>query len=543
MLDPAQRVETMPHTSIEPLIQWLPGPCDVILVGSSVDATFQSLLELGYRVKCIRPVFSDASSLASWIAENKSFVLSRSERFGKCVERWDLLLFQDSLVGVDALGLLSMAKALLGSTGEIVVAEPSLPDNLVRGDRIEYPPTWFLALAARFGFDLIETKRLGDCGAHNFELLKETSDFQTFHFRDLSSVRVHANRCSSLSDSRCHETFMREGFFQAFKLRMNRSRLQIPGWVRSEHFDQLKNVFSIAFNGVMSRELWEWKYGENRGQGVGVWEDGQLVAHYGGLCRRILYFGSQELASQSADVMVIPSSRKSLARNSAFFIAAATYLELTTGFGRQYLLGFGFPNERARRAPELLGLYSKPISKMVALTWTTSSQDIRSRFFRQWQLDLSAASDAALVDWCWSRMATATQQFILGIRDVDWLIHRYVKHPHNEYLIHAVSLRWQSRPFGIVVLKKHADDVYELMDIIAQPSRIKWLMIALKGTLIPERGKIITWISEPLAGFFPSDGEKSDLQIGIPSCIWTEGPAASSLIDRWWLMGGDTDFL
>lgn len=537
-------LETKLPAAIDLLIKWLPGPCSALVLGCGDDLIIEQLVALGYRVKSASTNLAGFGSLVSTLSEHTSNVESGTDRFEPIIGRLDLLICQDSFKSLDALDFFSAVSSLLSPIGEIVFFNKSLGDDVLCGSFRRSHSARLLPIADRFGFDVVDAIEFSECAQGRDNCSSESLfRLQSVLTQSVVFRQDRVKRKRILTESKTQQFGTSDACYWAIKLRRIRQPKQIPGWVRSVHFDELKQVFANSFNAPISRELWEWKYGDSRGKGVGVWEDGILVAHYGGLSRPVLYFGEPQLASQSADVMAIPAARRSLVRKSPFFIAAATYLELTTGFDRPHLLGFGFPNERARRAPELLGLYSKPVSKMIGLSWCLSRSDIRSRFFRRWRLDLSVPADAAVVDDCWRRMSSTTEQFIIGIRDADWLTHRYLKHPHNNYDIFAVALRGQSRPFGIFVLKIHPGDVYELIDIVAEPLRIKWLMIAVKGIFDSDYGRIFTWVSEPMAVFFPSNFEKTDLKIGIPSCIWTEGPHASKLIDRWWLMGGDTDFL
>ena len=42
--------------------------------------------------------------------------------------------------------------------------------------------------------------------------------------------------------------------------------------------------------------------------------------------------------------------------------------------------------------------------------------------------------------------------------------------------------------------------------------------------------------------FEHTDANEQLMPIKIPTNIWSDGPAAESLKNRWWLMGGDMDF-
>ena len=118
----------------------------------------------------------------------------------------------------------------------------------------------------------------------------------------------------------------------------------------------MRALFAATFGHEMSDAHWRWKYGGGRGAAVGVWENRRLSAHDGGVARDILFFGEPQSAAQSCDVMVAPSGRATLSRQGPLFLAAATYLENQLGYGNPHLLGVGFPNLRAWKAPARLGL-------------------------------------------------------------------------------------------------------------------------------------------------------------------------------------------
>ena len=50
----------------------------------------------------------------------------------------------------------------------------------------------------------------------------------------------------------------------------------------------VRTAAASIFGHEMSPEHWQWKYGDGRGEAIGVWEDGALIAHYGGVARRIV---------------------------------------------------------------------------------------------------------------------------------------------------------------------------------------------------------------------------------------------------------------
>lgn len=67
----------------------------------------------------------------------------------------------------------------------------------------------------------------------------------------------------------------------AIKVSTPRSRL---GGSADVQFEDLTRLFRRAFNTDSNADLWQWKYGEDRGRAVVAFRDGVLVAHYAGCC-------------------------------------------------------------------------------------------------------------------------------------------------------------------------------------------------------------------------------------------------------------------
>jgi hypothetical protein len=88
------------------------------------------------------------------------------------------------------------------------------------------------------------------------------------------------------------------------------------------------------------------------------------------------------------------------------------------------------------------------------------------------------------------------------------------------------------------------DDAVELVDIIASPQRLATLVYCLRRlTWSLGKPEAYTWITTQHAQLFAADtGVINPAGIIIPHNRWTPGIPVSELKDRWWLMGGDTDF-
>ena len=104
------------------------------------------------------------------------------------------------------------------------------------------------------------------------------------------------------------------------------------------------------------------------GAGVVVREDDEIVAYFGGMERRILFNGVPVTAFQSGDSMVAREHRGTLSKRGPFFLSVAAFQDRYLGNGRPYLISYGFPNERAMRLAERLGMYTQ-IGALFEIYW------------------------------------------------------------------------------------------------------------------------------------------------------------------------------
>jgi hypothetical protein len=288
-----------------------------------------------------------------------------------------------------------------------------------------------------------------------------------------------------------------------------------------------------VFGQTMSPEFWRWKYGEGRGQAVIARRQGQVVAHYGGITRSILYFGQSRTALQICDVMVDPAERGVLTRRGAFFLTAASFAELNPS-----ALGFGFPNKRAMQLAQQLGLYEE-VGTLTEIHWRPAQESARA-WTRIRPLD---HQHGCVFDKLWRRMRYDLNEAIAGVRDHTYMKHRYLAHPVKRYDVLLASDFFGARALGIVVLS-HDNTSCELLDIVGPLKNIQRLIRAAR-TIAHRWGVVdlFCWITSAHARLFlGAEAEQRDPQVSIPISSWNEGPPAEQVRGRWWLMGGDTDF-
>ncbi|MEP6964465.1 MAG: hypothetical protein ABI845_03190, partial [Polaromonas sp.] len=307
------------------------------------------------------------------------------------------------------------------------------------------------------------------------------------------------------------------------------------GHVLPTDFDDLATLFLDVFGHPLSRALWDWKYGASRGNAVLVRSEGQVVAHYGGIYRDILRCGMPDRVAQIGDVMVQSRERGVLTRNGPFFLIGTSWPEV---YGPR---GFGFPNERAMRVAEKMGLYTRA-GHMAQVRWLPSPPRVRLQT-RVRLLARGNAADGAQVAPLWAAMVHDLRESVVGVRDWAYLERRYFSHPHNHYEVLLVSTRLSGKPLGVVVLRR-LEDACELLDVIAPLANFA-TVIDQARRLTGRWGlpSLYAWItSQHVPLLVACGGTEEPLNVLIPASSWTADPQSELFVGKWWLMSGDTDF-
>lgn len=316
------------------------------------------------------------------------------------------------------------------------------------------------------------------------------------------------------------------------------ARLRV-GPVDSVSDSQVHGLFKTVFGVDKPPAWWTWKYGDGRGFAFGAWRGERLVAHYAAFPRQVWWRGEALPAFQVGDVMVHPRERGVLTRRGPFQRCATAFLETWLGYGRPFLLGFGFPNLRAMRVAERLGLYA-PVDRMHEIRWPPLPDRPRWRSrIRHFQPE----SDASRVASLWARMRRDLDGFLVGERHFAYLVHRYLHHPEHRYECLVLTGRLRRQVLGLIVLRRDGDrwlwvdwlgGAADMDEALAQARR----MVTRWGG-----NELYTWASTVPAGRLAAlGGVVMPLEVFVPTGIWTEGPDPESLRERWWLMPGDTDF-
>ncbi len=395
--------------------------------------------------------------------------------------------------GVRLIALFSSAWESLRADGRLFVLRPS---DFSGDETAEAAENRMWQLAARCGMEHAATHRSGDAGAGAYCL-------DEYHRRSALRWRVAAASTRQLVE--------------------------------------LRRLFKVAFGHEVSERLWDWKYGQGRGCGSVVWRGDQLVAHYGIISRPIQFKGRESRAWLVGDVMVEPGDRGALTKRGPFFLAAASCSDACLAFDPQHLIGVGFPNVRVMRLAEKLDIY-RSVGSIRELSWQPTAVSLPRGIRAVRIADDADAAVGKSVQRLWQRMAADLPDAVLVRRDWDYVRQRYLQHPEIDYRVYMVK-RLPVFEQGVIVLRMQGA-AWELMDVIA-PMRHFPLLLRQAIHLLKKSGgqRLSAWVTAAYADRFCSgDCLDQDPGVAVPTSFWAPGPAVESLMDRWWLTYGDTDF-
>lgn len=306
-------------------------------------------------------------------------------------------------------------------------------------------------------------------------------------------------------------------------------------------------LFEEVFGQPMSAAHWQWKYAGGRGQGIGVWAGERLIAHYGGVTRALLDAGTPCLGVQGADAAVTPRERGRLTRHGPYFLAASTFHDRFIGSGTRHLYGFGFPSERHYRLAHTLGFYDA-VDKIVEFSFPPLSPGWRHAIDALDAIDARALMDNTALQTdlahAWRRMRQDLQPLLLGVRDLDYLRHRYAEHPDGAYRFLAVRCLGVGPRRAFAVVRSVAGQELEWLDVIGGLRDIPALAVAVRRhAWLTGAQRVFGWITESRQHHFAvADAHLQPTEIVVPANRWRDTPPASTQRGRWWLMSGDTDF-
>lgn len=305
---------------------------------------------------------------------------------------------------------------------------------------------------------------------------------------------------------------------------------------------QCQDLFERAFNHEISSELWEWKYGEGRGLATIAQREGKVIAHYGCCSRNVVFNGQIVKALQICDVMVDPKERAVMTKHGAFFNVALAAQEAFIGYGCIYEFGYGFPNQRHMQLAAKVGLYDQ-VERLVEMEWMISENQ-RNSWASRSELNDAEYLEAIDVDSLWEKMQAQMSGHILVMRNMDYVRYRYMNNPQHNYVAVVVRQRMTGHLIGLAILRPEGEEC-RLMDVVGEP---RYFCLLLKHARIAASNMkmrvLKLWITENSWRLF-SDGDErcTATDIVIPLNRHVQIRCQAEVVNRWFLMMGDTDFL
>ena len=304
---------------------------------------------------------------------------------------------------------------------------------------------------------------------------------------------------------------------------------------------QVERLFARCFGAPPGPDWHRWKCDTLGGKALGLWnEAGDLVAHYAGFPRSLLWQGKPLAAIQIGDVMVAPEARVSLTPRGAFFQVSTRFVADHVGSDRDFMLAFGFPNERAMRLGVRLKTYDNR-GHIQQLAWPARAGKLSLGW--RWS-PLAADEIAPHVDAAWQAMAADMANHVLGVRDAAYVIGRFVRRPDRQYRFFRLSRRLTGRTAAVAIMRLEPGYA-ELIDVIGPRQALRWIALAAASEAAVCGAEFLTcWASESAAAAWGEYGAQNKgtaafFVVDRPSVIPLDKLAAA----QWWWMGGDTDFL
>lgn len=534
----------------ERLWRVLPPPCRLLEVGIGVGTTLRRLGEAGYRATGITPDAAQVAEVRRRHGDRVDARVSTLESLSPGPQPFDAMLLQESAQYIDPLALFEAADRLLADPGCIVLMDEFAlrrPDAAASGLHVH---AHVLALAQRMGWTVEHDEDVSALAAPTVQAIASLIQRQKAALQ--AELQLQAGQLDALVDAaqRYRERYAQGQYgYRLLRLvRRSRPALRLSA-VGAGHSAAMRSLFEQVFERPMSEAEWQWKYGQGRGHAVGLWRDGALLAHYGAATREVLIDGRVERAAQVGDVMVLPEANAGLGRQGALQQVSATLLEQQIGWGAPHRVGFGFPNARAMRVAERLGLYAA-VDEVVQLEWQGALPPRRAdRLWRLHEVDPARldtpGDDTQALAAAWRAMAAALPRSLLPVRGPAWLCHRYGRRPGVRYRLWRLSHRLGLRPGGAFVLREQGDHV-ELLDLVGPPAAWPELVrqARLQGLRLGQQ-RLLAWVTRSHADRLDdpvTPAQRVEIGVQVPSCAHTAGPAPQALRGRWFLMGGDTDF-
>lgn len=302
--------------------------------------------------------------------------------------------------------------------------------------------------------------------------------------------------------------------------------------------EEVSKLFREVFNEIVSPEWWGWKYSISSSPGSIAFDgEGKIIGFYGALPREARFGEACLKVCQQTDVMVSKSHRFATRGFGVFKAMSELFLFHHVGEGKAYALSFGFPNERHLRLGVHFGLYR--VGGGIKF-WRQSAELMKKKpLGLKWKI--LSASD--IHDWRWlvelSPPSNDPEVLILEKTPEYWS-YRYSKNPSSRYDIVLVS-QWGRMIAAVVVISR--EDCVEIMDIASRGEK-KWHQaIRVCSHIACQRGfrYLTAWGTECAIRDFPQGEILDEGYLALPGPKM-DVPLVEKVMNKCWLLGGDTDF-
>lgn len=230
---------------------------------------------------------------------------------------------------------------------------------------------------------------------------------------------------------------------------MSEASLTIRIYEKGDEYGIVR-LFKDIFGREMSLAEWQWKYviGKPRVYAsLAVNGHGAVIAHYGGMPQHMVHNGKEMYGMAIGDVMVHPSYR-----GTKLFKKIAELLPVVSAQDG-FTLGYGFPNERAMRLPEILGVYEKVEDAWESVKEVKCINNPVRFIYKLFPLNF----DDERIDALWDSLKKRIKLAV--IRNRNYLKWRYKEHPFFTYELWGIKKRWQQKLTGFVVLRRDGENL------------------------------------------------------------------------------------
>lgn len=309
------------------------------------------------------------------------------------------------------------------------------------------------------------------------------------------------------------------------------SRLYRPG-----DEDGIMQLFKTVFGRDMTAIEWHWKYSGGASKkvysSIAVMDNGEVVAHYGGVPHRMIHQGREIFGLAIGDVMVHPKLR-----GLKLFKRTAELVPEEAVRNNIYL-GYGFPNERALRLPEKLGLYEK-IEDVYESVKEVRFQRTAARYSLKF---FPLSFDDSRIDDLWNDVKASLRLAV--VRDRAYLTWRYQRHPLHSYELWGLQKRWGGGLLGFAVLRRDGERML-LVDFVCPLERLKDLLLKVENYSWSAGSKFLTlWHPEFLNSRLSALGFTTAASITcIPRTTHDLTMKKEEIKGNFFYTMGDTDFL